>query len=67
MKLRGKFLLDRKDSIVSNGKSGQIFTTLTFRTYRYLQLIITTKDDPLAIEDIYGTATGYPISDECKA
>ncbi len=57
----GKFFIGRKDSIISSGKSGQIYTTLTFRTYRYLQLKITTKDDPLNIEDIYGIATGYPF------
>jgi len=62
----GKIFIGRKDSILSNGKSGQVFTTLTFRTYRYLQLIITTKDDPLAIEDIYGTSTGYPFQMNAK-
>ncbi len=58
---KGKTFIGRKDSIISNGKSGQSFTTLTFRTFRYLQLRITTIDDPLAIEDIYGIATGYPF------
>jgi len=62
----GKIFIGRKDSIVSNGKSGQVFTTLTFRTYRYLQLRITTNDDPLAIEDIYGIATGYPFQMNAK-
>ena len=57
----GKVFIGRKDSIISNGKSGQSFTSLTFRTFRYLQLRVTTKDDPLAIEDIYGTSTGYPF------
>ena len=57
----GKIFIGRKDSIISNGKTGQVFTSLSFRTYRYLQLSISTKDDPLAIEDIYGTATGYPF------
>ncbi len=62
----GKLFIGRKDSIISNGKSGQIYTTLTFRTFRYLQLRITTKDDPLSIEDIYGTATGYPFQMNAK-
>ena len=57
----GKVFIGRKDSIISNSKSGQSFTSLTFRTFRYLQLRITTKEDPLAIEDIYGTSTGYPF------
>jgi alpha-L-rhamnosidase len=62
----GKVFLGRKDSIISNGKTGQIFTTLTFRTYRYLQLRITTKENPLSLEDIYGTATGYPFQMNAK-
>ncbi len=62
----GKFFIGRKDSIISNGKSGQIYTTLTFRTYRYLQLRIFTKDDPLSIDDIYGIATCYPFQMNAK-
>ena len=38
----GKMFMGRKDSIVSNGNAGQIFTTLSFRTYRYIQVIIIT-------------------------
>ncbi len=57
----GKTFIGRMDSIISNGKRNQTFTPFTFRTYRYLQLRITTRDEPLTIEDIYGTATGYPF------
>jgi alpha-L-rhamnosidase len=62
----GKVFLGRKDSIISNGKTGQVFTTLTFRTYRYLQLRIITKESPLSLEDIYGIATGYPFEMNAK-
>jgi alpha-L-rhamnosidase len=57
----GKIFLGRKDSILSNGKADQVFTTLSFRTYRYIQMQVTTRQDLLVIEDIYGTATGYPF------
>ncbi len=57
----GKSFIGRKDSIVSNGRMRQIFTSLTFRTYRFIQIIVTTEKDPLIIEDIYGTETGYPF------
>lgn len=57
----GKFIAGRKDSIISNGKDGQNFTTLFWRTYRYIQLDIRTKDEPLVINDIYGTFTGFPF------
>jgi alpha-L-rhamnosidase len=57
----GKTFIGRKDSLLSNGSKDQVFTTLSFRTYRYIQIQVNTKADPLVIEDIYGTATGYPF------
>lgn len=57
----GKIVSGRKDSIISNGMQDQFFTTLSFRTYRYLQLKISTREEPLVVEDISGTATGYPF------
>ncbi len=62
----GKDFSGRKDSLISNGSAGQSFTTLYWRTYRYIQLKIHTKDDPLTIDDIYGTFTGYPFQRNAK-
>jgi hypothetical protein len=59
--IEGKTLVGKKDSVISNGNSGQMYTPLWWRTYRYLQLRIQTRDEPLVIEDIYGTFTGYPF------
>lgn len=56
-----KLFLGRKDSLISDGTLHQEYTTLYWRTYRYIQLNIETKDDPLVIDDIYGTFTGYPF------
>ncbi len=57
----GKNLIGRKDSLISDGTFWQTFTPLTFRTYRYLQVKVSTKNEPLALEGIYGTSTGYPF------
>lgn len=57
----GKDFSGRKDSLVSDGTNGQSFTTLYWRTYRYIQLHVQTKNEPLVIDDIYGTFTGYPF------
>jgi alpha-L-rhamnosidase len=57
----GKVFIGRKDSLLSNGKAHQFFTTLSFRTYRYLQISVHTMDEALTIEDIFGIATGYPF------
>ncbi len=57
----GKDFAGRKDSLISDGSTGQSFTTLYWRTYRYVRLHIQTKNDPLTLDDIYGTFTGYPF------
>ncbi|MGZ3751555.1 MAG: alpha-L-rhamnosidase-related protein, partial [Mucilaginibacter sp.] len=59
--IEGKRFVGRKDSIISDGSISQQFTPLNWRTYRYLQLIVETKDEALTIDDLYGMATGYPF------
>jgi alpha-L-rhamnosidase len=59
--VEGKDFIGRKDSIISNGGKDQTFTTLNFRTYRYIKVFVKTKNDPLVIDDLYGTFTGYPF------
>jgi alpha-L-rhamnosidase len=58
----GKFFLGKADSVISNGADAQEFTPLWWRTYRYIQLRVYTREEPLIIEDIYGTFTGYPFT-----
>jgi len=57
----GKEFVGRIDSLIADGSQGQTYTTLNFRTYRYIRLIVQTKNDPLVIDDLYGTFTGYPF------
>ncbi|RYX87213.1 hypothetical protein EON73_01830 [bacterium] len=52
--------------MISNGFSSQSFNTLYWRTYRYILLKVQTKDEPLIIDDIYGTFTGYPFQPNGK-
>jgi hypothetical protein len=59
--VEGKDFIGRIDSLIANGSDGQSFTTLNFRTYRYIRLIVHTKNEPLIINDLYGTFTGYPF------
>jgi alpha-L-rhamnosidase len=57
----GKEFVGRIDSLISNGSPEQSFTTLNFRTFRYIRLIVHTQNQPLVIDDLYGTFTGYPF------
>lgn len=59
--VEGKIFKGRRDSIISNGSAHQNFTSLSWRTFRYVQLSINTKEEPLEIEDFYSTFTGYPF------
>jgi alpha-L-rhamnosidase len=64
--IEGKIVKGRKDIIISDGTNNQEFTTLYFRTYRYIELKIVTKESPLVLEDFYGTFTGYPFQMNAK-
>ncbi|AYL94427.1 alpha-L-rhamnosidase C-terminal domain-containing protein [Mucilaginibacter celer] len=59
--VEGKEFVARIDSLISDGSPGQSYTTLNFRTYRYIRLIVKTQNEPLIIDDLYGTFTGYPF------
>lgn len=59
--VENKKIVGRNDSIICNGFDNQRYTTLSWRTFRYIQLDIQTKGEPLIINDIYGTFTGYPF------
>jgi len=59
--IEGKDFVGRKDSLIADGSQEQSFTTLNFRTYRYIRVIVQTKNEPMIIDDLYGTFTGYPF------
>jgi alpha-L-rhamnosidase len=61
-----KLFIGRTDSLRSSGAANQQYTPLSWRTYRYIQLVIETKADPLVINDLYGTFTGYPFIQKAK-
>ncbi|WP_346238359.1 alpha-L-rhamnosidase N-terminal domain-containing protein [Niabella insulamsoli] len=59
--IKGKIFRGLKDSLISNGEKLQSFTPFHYRTFRYLRLIVQTQEDPLTIDSLYGTFTGYPF------
>lgn len=63
--IEGKSIIGNYDIIIGDGENSRHFRPLWVRTYRYMQLDIQTKEDPLEIDDLYGNATGYPF--EVKA
>jgi len=57
----GKDFNGRKDSLISDGSTGQTYTTLYWRSFRYILVTVHTQSEPLVMEDIYGIFTGYPF------
>jgi len=60
--IEGKRFIGVKDSLISDGSELQEFTSLWWRTWRYLQLEVQTKSEPLQINDCYAIFTGYPFT-----
>jgi alpha-L-rhamnosidase len=59
--IEGKTISGRQDTIISDGSELQDFTSLSWRTYRYIELHVETAETPLVINDFFGTFTGYPF------
>jgi hypothetical protein len=57
----GKEFIGNYDEFVLDGGPHRVFRPLWWRTYRYLQLEIETRDQPVTVEGITATATGFPF------
>ena len=57
----GKDFKGRKDSLISDGSTGQSYTSLYWRSFRYILVTIHTEKEPLVLDDISGVFTGYPF------
>jgi alpha-L-rhamnosidase len=56
----GLVVLGNQDVFTADGGRRQ-FRTLHWRTFRYIEMEIETRDAPLTIEDLRGVYTGYPF------
>lgn len=59
--IEGRICRGYSDVFHADGGANRLFRPLWFKTYRYIQLDIETKDQPLVIEDLYGIYVGYPF------
>jgi len=59
--IAGKTIKGLFDIFYPDGGNKRKFIPLWFRTYRYLQIEVQTKNEPLLINDLYGYYTGYPF------
>jgi alpha-L-rhamnosidase len=59
--IEGKKIIGNYDIFLPDGGEHRLFRPLWVRTFRYLQLDITTGDDSLMVDDLHGMYTGYPF------
>lgn len=59
--IEDKTVIGNYDIFEPDGGKNRLFRPLWFRTYRYVQMDIVTKNEALVLSDFYGKYTGYPF------
>ncbi len=62
----GKTFFGPSDTYISDGAQHRVWRPLFWRTFRYLELTITTADEPVTIEDLHGVFTAYPFVSKAR-
>lgn len=57
----GKLFIGREDVLLPDGDAHE-WTSLSWRTYRFVRVKVETADDPLVIHELRGDFTGYPFT-----
>lgn len=57
----GKDIKGDKDIFLPDGGQNRLFSPLSYRTYRYIELHIENHQQPLTIQDFRGRFTAYPF------
>jgi len=60
-RIDGMQLLGYADQFKADGGENRLFSTLWFRTFRYIQLEVQTAGEPLTIESLRSRFVGYPF------
>jgi alpha-L-rhamnosidase len=64
--IEGRKIKGHTDEFYTDGGTDRLFRPLWFRTYRYVQIDITTGTEPLVINDFHGRFTGYPFRENAS-
>ncbi|MCF6193482.1 MAG: alpha-L-rhamnosidase N-terminal domain-containing protein [Kangiellaceae bacterium] len=64
--VEGKHILGYYDRVIADGGDNRQFKPLGQKTYRFIQLDITTKNEALQLNDYYGVYTAYPFKENAK-
>lgn len=64
--IAGKTIRGYHDVFRPDGGSGRPFRPLWWRTFRYVQLDITTGGEPLRLTDVHSVSTAYPFEENAS-
>ncbi|HLP15244.1 MAG TPA: alpha-L-rhamnosidase C-terminal domain-containing protein [Bacteroidota bacterium] len=56
-----KHIIGNKDIIIADGGDYRTFSTLWWRTFRYVEMTVETHDEPLSLQEFSSVFTGYPF------
>ncbi|HYU53666.1 MAG TPA: hypothetical protein VEK37_12020 [Gemmatimonadaceae bacterium] len=59
--IEGRTIKGVHDVFLPDGGAHRRFTSLYWRSFRYIQMDITTADEPLRVHDLHGIFTAYPF------
>lgn len=62
--IENKKIIGNKDIIISGGGDSRTYQPLWWRTFRYVEMKVETKNEPLTINDFYSIYTGYPLKEK---
>jgi alpha-L-rhamnosidase len=61
--IEGRTVRGVRDVFLPDGGARRRFQTLYWRSFRYIQLDVTTADQPLRVHDLHGIFTAYPFAE----
>lgn len=64
--IKGKKIIGNYDMIICDGQDNRMVEPLWWRTFRYVQVEITTEDEPLTLHEISSQFTGYPLIEKAN-
>jgi alpha-L-rhamnosidase len=64
--IEGRTVRGVRDVFLPDGGARRPFQTLYWRSFRYIQMDITTADEPLRVHDLHGIFTAYPFAERAR-
>ena len=64
--IAGRHIQGITDQFISGGQASAVFVPLWWRTWRYLQIEVTTKSEPLKLDALRAWFSAYPFIDHAK-